>query len=268
MQVRKTGLILFALAAFAASSPAQWIRLKSSGIPRTNAGQPNLLAAPPRTAEGRPDFSGIWQIVHPATAIDEGQGRNGLRLEYPDLKVPAQPWAKALWDKRFDVDKGAGRPAERCLPHAITDALFHGMFKIVQTRQELAVLFEEFDYYRQIHLDGRSQPVDPDPAWFGYSTGSWQKDELVVTTQGIKIPSWLEYGFIDDSGIPYSDALKVTERFQRTSFGHLHQDVTIEDPKVFTAPWTYSVDFQLQPDTEMLENVCENEKDFRHYVAK
>src|SRR6185312_7300263 len=106
MQVRKTGLILFALAAFAASSPAQWIRLKSSGIPRTNAGQPNLLAAPPRTAEGRPDFSGIWQIVHPATAIDEGQGRNGLRLEYPDLKVPAQPWAKALWDKRFDVDKG------------------------------------------------------------------------------------------------------------------------------------------------------------------
>ena len=268
MAGRKVTFVVFALALAVAPSPAQWFRLKSPGIPRNKTGEPNLSAVTPRTADGRPDFTGIWQIVHPATAVNEGQGRNGLRLEYPGLKVPAQPWAKALWDKRFDVDKGSGRPAERCLPHAITDALFHGMFKIIQTRQEIAMLFEEFDFYRQIHLDGRSQPVDPNPAWFGYSTGRWEKDELVITTQGIKVPAWLEYGFIDDSGIPYSDSLRVTERFRRSDFGHLHQDVTIEDPKVFTAPWTYSVNFEIQPDTEMLENVCENEKDLRHYTSR
>jgi hypothetical protein len=117
MKVRKTTLILLALAAFVVSSPAQWFRLKASGIPRTKTAEPKLRAVAARTAEGRPDFSGIGQIVHRATAINQGQGRNGLRLEYPDLKLPVQPWAKALRDKRFDIDKG-GRPICGALPAA------------------------------------------------------------------------------------------------------------------------------------------------------
>ena len=122
-------------------------------------------------------------IPRPQQRREDNGGRGGLRQSLPpDLVVPVQPWAKALWDRRYDVDLGAGRPSERCLPHAVPDSLFFGAFKLVQTPRLTIILEEEFDYYRQIHTDGRKLPDDPNPAWFGYSVGAWDGGTLVVKT--------------------------------------------------------------------------------------
>ena len=247
---------------------AQWINVLLPDTPRTVSGEPDLAAPAPKTTDGKPDLSGIWRMI----TIDRpgnGGGRGGLRRRFADeFEVPVQPWAKALWDTRYDVDLGAGRPSERCLPHTVPDSLFFGPFKLVQTPRLTIILEEEYTYYRQIHTDGRKHPNDPEPAWFGYSVASWERegegDTFVVDTRGFKIGSWLDYGWLDDSGIPYSGALHTVERFRRVNFGRMHLDVTIEDPNTFTKPWTFPVDFALQPDTELIEDICENERDGSH----
>lgn len=245
---------------------AQWIKIPLPGTPRTADGKPNLQAPTPKTADGKPDLSGIWLLIPPPRA-GEGEGRGGLRRILPeDFKVPIQPWAKTLWDKRYDVDMGAGRPSERCLPHIVPDSLFFGPFKLIHTPRVTILLEEEFNHYRQIHTDGRKLPVDPEPAWFGYSVGSWEGDTFVVDTRGFSKGSW-EYGWLDDSGVPYTDGLHTIERFRRTNFGSLHLDVTIEDRNVFLQPWTFGADFRLQPDTELIENICDNERDVAHMPA-
>lgn len=242
----------------AASAWGQWITLKLPDTPRLANGQPNLEAK----VEPR-DLSGIWQVIRPYGREYNGTGRAGIRLLVPaDYEIPFKAEARALREKRDKVDLGAGRPAERCLPHTVPDALFYGPFKLVQTPKLTALLFEEFTFFRQIHTDGRAHPVEPNPAWFGYSVGAWDGDTLVVDTRGFKIGGWLDYGYLDDSGIPYSEKLRVVERFRRVNFGRLHADITVEDPEVFTRPWTFGVDFGLQADTEMIEFVCENERDF------
>jgi hypothetical protein len=251
------------LLALSVDGSAQWVKIRLPDTPRTASGAPDLNAPAPKAGDGKPDLSGIWQMIpRPQRPTEVNGGRGGLRQNLPpDFVVPVQPWAKTLWDHRYDVDLGAGRPSERCLPHTVPDSLFFGAFKVVQTPRVTLILEEEFDFYRQIHTDGRKQPVDPSPAWFGYSTGSWDDGTLVVDTRGFKIGGWLQYGWLDDSGIPYTEALHVTERFRRVNFGRMHLDATIEDASVFTRPWTFGVDFALQPDTELIENICENERD-------
>jgi hypothetical protein len=137
------------------------------------------------------------------------------------------------------------------------------MFKIVQTPDETIILFEEFNHFRQIFTDGRSLPVEPQPAWWGYSIGRWDGTSFVVTTSGFNDRSWL-----DDTGHPHGEALKTTERFRRIDFGHMEMQVTVQDPEMYLAPFTATVRFDLQPDTELLENICENEKDSDHIVGK
>ena len=136
-------------------------------------------------------------------------------------------------------------------------------FKIVQTPNLTLVLYEIFVNYRQIHTDGRSLPVERHPAWFGYSVGRWEQDTFVVETVGINDRTWL-----DDSGYPHSDVLKITERMQRLDFGRMEIEFTFDDPKAYTKPWTVKVPFELMPDTELLEYVCENERDAKHMVGK
>ena len=116
-------------------------------------------------------------------------------------------------------------------------------------------------HYRQIFTDGRAHPVDPNPTWFGYSIGRWEGNAFVVDTRGFNDKSWL-----DDSGHPHSDALHTIERFRRPDFGHLEIEVTIDDPKSYLAPWSVPLHFQLLPDTELIEDICENEKDTQHFV--
>ena len=120
------------------------------------------------------------------------------------------------------------------------------------------LLFEEFHKYRQIHTDGRQLPVDAEqPAWYGYSIGQWEGDTFVVQTAGFKEGSWF-----DNNGQPHTEALRTTERFRRVNFGHMEVDVTIDDPKAYSRPWkSDTMRFTLQPDTELLEHLCENNRD-------
>ena len=138
-----------------------------------------------------------------------------------------------------------------------------GPRKIVQTPGMLVILIEYNMSYRQIFLDGRPLPADPNPAWDGYSTGKWEGDTLVVETTGFRDGQWLDAG-----GDPMTDAAKVTNRFRRPDFGHLEIEITIDDPKAYTKPWSTKVSEVLAPDTDLLEFVCkENEKDLQHISA-
>jgi hypothetical protein len=133
----------------------------------------------------------------------------------------------------------------------------------VQTPAVTLMLYEIFVAYRQIHTDGRALPARRDPSWYGYSVGRWDADAFVVETVGITERTWL-----DDSGYPHSDDMKITERIQRADFGRMTIEFTFDDPKTYTRPWSVTVPFELMPDTELLEYVCENEKDLAHMPAK
>jgi hypothetical protein len=126
----------------------------------------------------------------------------------------------------------------------------------------LLVILNERDFsYRQIFTDGRPLPTDPNPSWYGYSTGHWDGDTLVVDTNGLRDGLWL-----DVQGDVLTDAAKLTERFRRPTFGSLVIEVTIDDSKAYTRPWTVTLQQQLLADTELLEFVClENEKDLQHF---
>jgi hypothetical protein len=176
--------------------------------------------------------------------------------------IPTQPWAEAVFQQRL-ASFGAGRPSERCLPHGIPDAMIVGNFKIVQDPGLFLILYEEFARFRQIFTDGRTFPGEMNPAWFGYSAGRWEGNVLVVDSRGFNDLTWL-----DDAGHPHTEAMRTVERFLRRDFGHLEIQLTIDDPKAYTRPWTLTMQFQLMPDTELIEDVCENEKDAQHTVSK
>ena len=258
-----------------ASASAQWIDLPTPGIPRTKDGRPNLSAPVPKTPEGRPDLSGIWQLarrpnpstppdVIPDAGGDVRRGNNGLHNFLPGgAAVPFQPWSEALYKQRNE-DLGIGLPSERCLPHSIPGAMLIPIpFKIIQTPALTTVLFEEFNHYRQIFTDGRGHPSMLTPTWWGYSIGKWDKETFIVDTIGFNDRTWL-----DVSGYPHTEALHTTERFTRRDFGHMDVLVTIDDPKAYTKPWSPLLHLELLPDTELIEHICENEKDSVHLVGK
>jgi hypothetical protein len=118
--------------------------------------------------------------------------------------------------------------------------------------------------YRQIFTDGRPLPADMQPSFDGYSIGKWDGDTLVVTTTGFRDGIWL-----DTRANPLTDSGKITERFRRVNYGRLEIEVTVDDPKVYTKPWTVKVNQMLAPDTDLIDFICaENEKDIKHMVAK
>jgi hypothetical protein len=227
---------------------AQWLKLPTPGIPRLADGKPNLKAPTPRTAEGKPDLSGIWMSP---------TGKYLANLAADGIEVPMQPWAEQLYKERLE-NNGRDRPTAACLPHSVTDFDAHVLpRKIIQTPSVLILLFEGHHTYRQIFTDGRALPNEPEPAWLGYSVAKWEADTLVIDTIGIHEKTWL-----DDSGHPHSDALHIIERFRRIDFGHMDVRITIDDPKAYVKPWTVSFGWELLPDTELLDWVCENNKYF------
>jgi hypothetical protein len=257
--------VWLAMIALAGGASGQWINQPTPGIPRTADGRPNLSAPAPKTAGGKPDLSGIWQRIKPATAPAGADfGNTVIYYMAEGATVPLQPWAEALFKKRRYEDLGAGRPSERCLPHGILGGMLPAVpFKILPTPGVTVILFEQLTQFRQIFTDGRGFPKDMQPAWYGYSIGKWEGDTFVVSTAGFTDKTWL-----DDSGYPNTEAMRTTERFHRVDFGHMDLQITIDDPKAYTAPWSVTLHLGLMPDTELIEDVCDNEKDARHQVGR
>ena len=250
--------------------PAQWLHYPTRGTPRTRDGKPDFSAPVPRTRSGKPDLSGIWAPdyssipkVPPGAIIVSSQGPDySLQFWRPNaVKIPMTPWAEAIFKERDRV-YGLGRPAAHCLPHSIPDAMLVDNFKIVQDPGLTMILYEEFARFRQIFTDGRAFPKEMNPAWLGYSIGRWDHDTFVVDTRGFNDRSWL-----DDAGHPHSEQLHTVERFTRHNFGHMDIEVTIDDPKAYTEPWSVKLYFQLLPDTDLIEDVCDNEKDNLHIIG-
>jgi hypothetical protein len=246
------------VAAALAPVHAQWLKLPTAGLPRTADGKPNLTAPAPKTADGKPDLTGIW----------EPDGTKYLRNIAADLKpgdISFRPAGQAIFDQRKNDGKASEEPDAHCLPQGVPKIDAAPVpFKIAQMPGLIIVLYEAFNLYRQIFMDGRELPKDPNPAWLGYSVGHWDGDTLVVESTGFNDKTWL-----DQMGYPHSDALHVTERFHRKDVGHMDLSITIDDPKMYTKPWTIVEDPHLLPDTELLEFICnENNVDLPHMSDK
>jgi hypothetical protein len=257
-QVGLTGLIRIAfvmgiLVLFGSPVHAQWVKVPAGKVPRTPDGKPNLAAPAPRLTDGHPDLSGIW----------EHTGNSHVQNIAADLKpgeISYQPWAKALIDARADGSHARDDPPGNCLPQGVPRInAAPSPWKIVQTPELVAVLYETFNFWRQIFLDGRELGEDFTPTWFGFSTGKWQGDTLVVDTRGFNGKAW-----IDQSGRPTTEALHVTERFNRKDFGHMEVQITVDDPKAYTKPWTVTEKFNLVTNSDLLEFICENNRDLQH----
>jgi len=248
-------LSVVAIAGTVAVAHAQWLNYPTPGIPRLPDGKPNLSAPAPRTLDGKIDLTGVWQRINEGGAVRfAGSASSPAHLT---------PWASAIRDQR-QATLSRDIPTSKCLPSGIPpDMLRQIPFKIIQTPMVTAILIEEFNNWRQIFTDGRPLPTSPEPAWFGYSVGRWERDALVVETSGFNDKTW-----IDGGGTPHSDALRLTERFRRLDFGHLEIEYTFEDPKAFVQPFSATIKFGLLADTELLDHQCENEKDAGHLVGK
>jgi hypothetical protein len=258
---------LAALLATVAS--AQWMNYPTPGIPRTADGKPNLAAPAPKTADGKPDLSGLWE---PASggSLAPVAGATSTDPQFRDIALnvkgglPFQPWAAELVKARR-ADENKDDPDGHCQPLGLVKMHLHPYpRKMIQVPGLLLILFERDTNYRQIFTDGRPLPEDPQPSYNGYSVGKWEGDTLVVQSIGFKDGLWL-----DVSGTPLTDSAKVTERFRRPNFGNLEIEVTVDDPKAYTKPWSIKVNQTIALDTDMLEFVCkENEKDVPHLVGK
>jgi hypothetical protein len=240
----------------AAPPAAQW-RQPMSGVPRLPNGKVDLNAPAPQKADGKPDITGLWKVAG-GYVVDIAK----------DLKpggVPFQPWAQALYNERLK-NNSKDDPTANCIIGGVprSDVVPYP-FKIIETPGMTVILYEAVHSYRQIFTDGRTLPQnDPTPTWFGYSIGKWDGDTFVVETSNIK-----EGGWLDNNGKPATDALHVTERFHRKDFGRLDLQITIDDRKAYTKPWSILVPFTFQADDELMEYICEeNNKYFGNKIQQ
>ena len=235
---------------------AQWRDFPTPGVPRLPNGKPDLTAPAPKQPDGKPDLSGVW--------VTRGGYTGNIAKDLKPGEVSFQPWAETLYKHRGDTlskeDPQAycvlsGVPRENVVPYP---------FKILNTKGMIVILYEALHSYRQIYMDGRKLPKDPNPTWMGYSIGHWEDDTLVVDSSGFVDNNWL-----DNSGHPGTESLRLTEKFHRRDFGHIDLFITVDDPKAYTKPWTVHLELTLNPDTDLIEYVCdENEKDLSHLVGK
>jgi hypothetical protein len=261
--------VSLAIMIWSVSAAAQWIDYSTPGMPRLPNGKVDLAAPLPKAADGKPDLTGLWQRARGMARQRTGNAGLAMGPNLADFMRPGEtippmlPAAEALYKER-QANFMADRPSSRCLPHGIPDQMLIGVpLKIVQTPGVTFILYEEFARFRQIFTDGRGPAPVAAPAWLGYSIGKWDGDSFVVDTRGFNDKSWL-----DDSGRPHTEALHTVERFRRTDFGHMDVEITIDDPQAYTKPWSFPLQFEFLADTEIIEDVCENEKDAAHAVGK
>ena len=269
----------------AASLVAQWPDYPNPKVPKTADGKPNLGGPAPKAANGKPDLSGVWQYMRPpgetpppappvaspttsATAdiIPPAVRRSQFWNVGASFKdgLPFQPWAAELHRKRVE-ENSKDNPDAHCLPLGVMQLHTHGQpRKIIQTPDVITIIYEANSGLRQIFTDGRPLPKDPEPWWYGYSVGKWDGDTLVVESNGFK-----DLGWLDVEGSPLTDSGRIIERMRRVDYGHLETEVTIDDPKAYTKPWTVTVHHRIMPNTELIEFVCqENDHAGPHLVGK
>jgi len=253
----------------------QWPAYPTAGAPRLVDGRVNLDAPAPKAADGHPDLSGIWDrglvpgapLPAPANSTTPPTGPRpfqNLPSLFPD-GLPLQPWAAELRKQRL-ADHSKDHPDAHCLPINPVQLASHPQpRKIIQTPGLVLILYEANDGIRQIFTDGRQLPNnDPDPWWYGYSIGKWEGDTLVVQTVNFK-----DMGWIDEEGTPITSAGRLTERFRRLNYGTLEIEMTVDDPKTFTKPWSFKLNQHLMPDTDLIEFIClENNTRLSHLVGK
>ena len=281
MRLRTATASLALLTALTAAPSAQWPHHPVPGAPRLPDGRVDLAAPAPTFLDGKPDLSGVWEnpgwreaavasgAISGVGGAPASRSAGGARAPVPSIAaffdvgtllpdgLPLQPWARALRDRRA-ADHAKDNPDAHCLPLGNMQLHLHPQpRKIVQSAHVLVVLYEANAGVRQIFTDGRPLPAnDPQPWWFGYSTGRWEGNTLVVETSSFRDGGWL-----DVNGSPLSDTARMTERFRRLNYGTLEVQVTVDDPGAYSRPWTVTLTQRLLPDDELIEFVCqENEK--------
>jgi hypothetical protein len=264
---------LAASAGLSATLSAQWPDHRKPNAPRSADGTIDLNAPPPKTADGKPDLSGVWQNV------GRGQGQPREQLTHDEKPtatfrdigsgfkdgLPLKPQAAALLKERM-ANFSKDNPDVWCLPLGNQQFNVHSFpRKIIQNPDVTLLLYETHMGLRQIFTDGRPLPNnDPQPWFFGYSVGRWDGDTLVVETMGFKDGGWL-----DINGSPLSDKGRTIERFRRPTYGTIEIEQTIDDPVNYTRPFTTKLTWRLMPDTEIMEMVCtENNQSINHLVGK
>ena len=260
---------------------AQWPQHRTDG-PRTESGELDLKAVAPKAPDGHPDLSGVWQPMRLNFGNAKGKGKEKVA---PPPRAPGEPPAAQFGDVGAGFEKGLpftewGRktrderkannskdnPDAHCRPLGLMQLHTHPFEKkIVQGQGTIVIMYNANNDVRQILTNGQSLPeVGPElaPWWYGYSVGKWEGDTLVVTTVGFRDDVWL-----DVNGSPLTSSGKLVERFTRLNFGTLQIDITIQDPKAYTEPFTVRVMQQLMPDgSELFESVCED-RDATHYLG-
>jgi hypothetical protein len=272
--VKTSVIVAVLMTAAVASAKAQWFNHRDPRIPRTPDGRPNLSAPAPRL-NGKPDLSGLWHAER--TPVSEfvrllGPGLPQIQPDLNDVtkhvinvfwdlkpdEWPLRPEAAALTEQR--QKSGRDFQSAYCLPSSIPASMLVLNFKMIQAPHEIVVLAGNGDPPRQIFIDGRTLPKDPEPSWMGSSVGRWDGETLVVETTGFNDRAWLD-GF----GHPRGAAMRITERYRRRDFGHMDLEMTFDDPKYYTRPFGFKTTLTLLPDTDVLEYVCtENERDNAH----
>lgn len=269
------GACVVGLIGLSAATSAQWIHYPTAGVPKKADGSADLMAPAPRLPDGKPDFSGIWHTARriPCSAdlgrfIDCGNeiGGSPLALDLgQDMAggLPYRPEAAALVKKR-KADHSVDDPHVRCLPdNPPRPWVMPHLIKAVHTPKLLVLLYEVNAMYRQVFIDGRPLPADPNPSWNGYSTAKWDGDTLVIETIGFRDDLWIDMG-----GSPMSEAARMTERVRRPNFGTLELEITVDDPKTYTRPWSVKMVQGIELDTELIDEIClENEKSYERMLA-
>jgi hypothetical protein len=267
-------LVTFALAILGTLSAsthlaAQWIHSPTAGAPRKADGKVDMSAASPRMTDGKPDFSGIWTSDEvdprrpgvPPNPRDATTSRRmvNLGVELPG-GLPYQPWLAPIVKERT-ANLAKDDPHIRCLPDNFLRA--YGMphlLKFVHTPGLFVTLNEWNAGYRQVFTDARPLPEDPTPSWQGYSSGKWSGETLVIDTIGVRDDTWIDW-----NGSVLTEAAKVREQIRRPDFGHLEIQVTVDDPKAYTKPWTVTLQQRIVVDTELIDEIClENEQSLQH----
>lgn len=255
---------------------AQWLKYPTPGVPRKADGQVNMTAPAPRLVDGKPDFSGVWMTGElntrrsadgappPDKPGDQSDIRASRQMSNIGIDIPGglpyQPWLVPIVKERT-ANLAKDDPHIKCMPDNFLRAygLPH-LLKFVHTPSLLVVLNEMNAGYRQVFTDARPLPVDPNPSWQGYSSAKWAGDTLVIDTIGIRDDSWIDW-----NGSVVTEAAKVREQIRRPDSGHLEIQVTVDDPKAYTKPWTVTLKQRIVIDTDLIDEIClENEQSLQH----